>query len=89
MPRPVFGHIPGNPVGRWFENCAELADARVHRHRQASISGGSTQGVDSIVLSGGYEDDEDHNDIIVYSGYGGRDPATQGCVRQGRWVERG
>jgi putative restriction endonuclease len=27
-------------------------------------------------LSGGYEDDEDHGDIIVYTGYGGRDPAT-------------
>jgi hypothetical protein len=27
-------------------------------------------------LSGGYEDDEDHGDVIVYTGYGGRDPAT-------------
>jgi putative restriction endonuclease len=76
MPGPVFGHIPGYPVGSWFENRAELADAGVHRHRQAGISGSPSQGADSIVLSGGYEDDEDHGDVIVYTGYGGRDPTT-------------
>jgi len=53
-----------------------LADAGVHRHRQAGISGSSSEGADSIVLSGGYEDDEDHGDLIVYTGYGGRDYST-------------
>jgi putative restriction endonuclease len=77
MPGPVFGHIPGYPVGSWFENRAELADARVHRHRQAGISGSSSQGADSIVLSGGYEDDEDHGDVIVYTGYGGGTPLRE------------
>jgi len=76
MPGPVFGPVPRYPVGSWFENRAELADAWVHRHRQAGISGSSTQGADSIVLSGGYEDDEYLGDIIVYTGYGGRDPST-------------
>ena len=65
MPGPVFGHIPGYPVGSWFENRAELADAGVHRHRQAGISGSASEGADSIVLSGAYEDDEDHGDVIV------------------------
>jgi putative restriction endonuclease len=74
MPGPVFGHIPGYRVGSWFENRAELADAGVHRHRQAGISGSSSQGADSIVLSGGYEDDEDHGGVIVYTGYGGTPP---------------
>jgi putative restriction endonuclease len=73
---PVFGHILGYPLGSWFENRAELADAGVHRHRQAGISGSSSRGADSIVLSGGYEDDKDFGDVIVYTGYGGRDPAT-------------
>src|SRR5215204_6245995 len=76
IPGPVFGHIPGYPVGSCFENRAELADAGVHRHRQAGISGSASKGADSIVLSGGYEDDEDHGDVIVYTGYGGRDPDT-------------
>jgi putative restriction endonuclease len=53
-----------------------LADVGVHRHRQAGISGRATEGADSIVLSGGYEDDQDFGDVIVYTGYGGRDPAT-------------
>jgi putative restriction endonuclease len=76
MPGPVFGHILGYPVGSWFENRAELADAGVHRHRQAGISGSASKGADSIVLSGGYEDDQDFGDLIIYTGYGGRDPAT-------------
>ena len=74
MPGPVFGHISGFPVGSWFENRAELADAGVHR--QAGISGSASEGADSIVLSGGYEDDQDFGEVIVYTGYGGRDPST-------------
>ena len=74
MPGPVFVHVNGYPVGSHFENRAALAKAGVHRHRQAGISGSASKGADSIVLSGGYEDDEDHGDVIVYTGYGGRDP---------------
>jgi hypothetical protein len=29
------------------------------------------------VVSGGYPDDEDHGDVIVYTGQGGRDPDTK------------
>lgn len=39
----------------------------------AGISGSEKEGADSIVLSGGYEDDEDLGDEIVYTGHGGRD----------------
>ena len=70
MPGPVFGHIPGYPVGSRFENRAALAEAGVHRHRQAGISGSATKGADSIVLSGGYEDDQDLGNLIIYTGYG-------------------
>ncbi len=42
----------------------------------AGISGGAAEGADSIVLSGGYEDDQDSGDIIVYTGRGGNDPVT-------------
>jgi putative restriction endonuclease len=76
MPGPVFGHISGHPVGSRFENRAELAEAGVHRHLQAGISGSASKGADSIVLSGGYEDDQDFDDLIIYTGYGGRDPDT-------------
>jgi len=33
-------------------------------------------GADSIVLSGGYEDDEDYDDLIIYTGHGGLNPLT-------------
>jgi putative restriction endonuclease len=39
----------------------------------AGISGSESKGADSIVLSGGYEDDEDLGEEIVYTGHGGRD----------------
>jgi hypothetical protein len=37
---------------------------------------GSQTGAESIVVSGGYEDDEDHGDTIIYTGHGGNDPQT-------------
>jgi len=72
----LFGEIPGYPVGSWFPDRAALAAAGIHPPRMAGISGTSAEGADSIVLSGGYEDDLDLGDIIVYTGHGGNDPAT-------------
>lgn len=69
----VFGEIPGINEGQEFDSRIELALSLVHKPRQAGLSGSQNEGADSIVLSGGYEDDEDHGDIIVYSGFGGRD----------------
>jgi putative restriction endonuclease len=48
----------------------------VHRPLEHGISGAAAEGADSIVVSGGYEDDEDYGDLIIYTGAGGRDPAT-------------
>jgi putative restriction endonuclease len=42
----------------------------------AGISGTADEGADSIVVSGGYEDDIDLGKEIVYTGHGGRDPKT-------------
>ena len=72
----LFGHVPGYPEGSLFENRAELNASRVHIPTQAGISGSQTEGAESIVLSGGYEDDADYGDIIIYTGHGGRDPST-------------
>jgi len=70
----TFGHIQGFPPSSNFQTRAELSKARVHRHTQAGISGSQDIGADSIVLSGGYEDDKDNGKIIIYTGHGGRDP---------------
>ncbi|MEW9799349.1 YDG/SRA domain-containing protein [Alteromonas sp. CYL-A6] len=69
----TFGHIKGVEPGEWFANRKELAKAGVHSPLQAGISGSQNEGADSIVLSGGYEDDEDLGDVIVYTGAGGQD----------------
>ncbi|SOB83179.1 putative restriction endonuclease [Streptomyces sp. 1331.2] len=76
-----FGAVPGIEVGRIFINRQALAQAKVHRQTQAGICGTAELGAESIVISGGYEDDEDHGDVIVYTGQGGRDPNTQRQVR--------
>jgi putative restriction endonuclease len=73
VPERVFGHIPGYPEGCRCESRAELSEAGVHRPLIAGISGSEREGADSIVLSGGYEDDEDLGDEIVYTGHSGRD----------------
>ena len=68
-----FGPVNGVSVGQIFASRKELSDAKVHCPTQAGISGSQYDGADSIVLSGGYEDDQDHGEVIVYTGHGGRD----------------
>ena len=74
MSNQVFGEIPNYPEGRTFDSRKAVSKARVHRPTMAGISGTADEGADSIVLSGGYEDDVDSGDEIVYTGHGGRDP---------------
>ena len=76
MAQRIFGHVPGYPEGSHFEDRAELNESRVHVPTQAGISGSQTEGAESIVLSGGYEDDADHGDLLIYTGHGGRDQNT-------------
>jgi putative restriction endonuclease len=72
----IFGDIPGISVGTTFTNRHVLHDAGIHRPLQAGISGSGAAGADSIVVSGGYEDDVDLGTVIVYTGQGGNDPTT-------------
>ena len=77
MPVRIFGDISGYPEGSFFESRLELSRVGVHRSTRAGISGSGKAGADSIVLSGGYEDDQDYGDVIIYTGHGGRDPETR------------
>ena len=76
-----FGPISGVPVRRVFNNSQELSAARVHRPTQTGISGSSQDGSDPIVFNGGYAGDEDHGDVIVYTGHGGQDRLWQASKR--------
>ncbi|KAA5837365.1 hypothetical protein F1721_03450 [Saccharopolyspora hirsuta] len=68
-----FGEVTGVEEGRVFADRRELYDAGVHRALQDGIVGTKDRGAESIVLSGGYEDDEDHGTVIIYTGRGAQD----------------
>ena len=73
----MFGHVPGFPVGSEFEDRRDLAASGVHRPPMAGICGTADGGAESVVLAGGYVDDEDHGDTVVYTGAGGNDRKTK------------
>jgi putative restriction endonuclease len=73
----VFGPVLGIAPGHEFANRLELWGAGVHRQTQAGISARQGEGAESIVLSGGYEDDEDLGAVIIYTGRGGRSAESE------------
>lgn len=73
-PTRVFGEIAGIHEGTLFARRSDAVAAGVHRANQAGIVGTGQDGAESIVVSGGYEDDEDRGTEIIYTGHGGRGP---------------
>ncbi|MEV6603725.1 YDG/SRA domain-containing protein [Kutzneria sp. NPDC051319] len=71
-----YGPVPGVKVGDWFPKRVDAYRAKVHRQLQAGICGTAKNGCESIAIVGGYEDDIDNGDVIVYTGEGGRDAKT-------------
>lgn len=71
----TYGPIHGIPIGAGFRNRTELYAARVHRDIQRGICGGTDRkrGAESVVLSGGYEDDVDLGQVVYFTGIGRRD----------------
>ena len=64
--------MEGVNVGDVFNSRQELREAGIHAPTMAGIWG-AQEGAYSIVLSGGYEDDIDELDYILYTGQGGQD----------------
>src|ERR1700721_339552 len=69
----ILGEIPGIQRGSFFRDRQELHDKKLHRGLMRGIAPHGS----SIVLSGGYVDDEDLGDIIIYTGEGGREPEIE------------
>nr|XP_043606568.1 E3 ubiquitin-protein ligase ORTHRUS 2-like [Erigeron canadensis] len=63
----------GVMVGETWEDRMECRQWGAHLPHVAGISGQSDYGAQSVALSGGYEDDEDHGEWFLYTGSGGRD----------------
>ena len=72
MPDRVFGEIDGVGEGAMFVDRRALAGGGVHRPLMAGICGSGSDGAESIVLSGGYAEDEDYGTLIIYTGHGGQ-----------------
>lgn len=90
MSRPiVFGEISDIQEGHWFENRKAMMPSGFHRNWAAGIDGNGREGVAAIVLSGGYEDDEDLGNEIIYTGAGGNDPNTGKQIEDQTWENRG
>nr|XP_043610509.1 histone-lysine N-methyltransferase family member SUVH9-like [Erigeron canadensis] len=85
----IVGPIPGVNVGDVFFFRMELCVLGIHGQVQAGIdylsSSQSSNGepiATSVIVSGGYEDDEDKGDVIVYTGHGGQDKHSKQAVHQ-------
>lgn len=82
VPPDHFGPIPaendpkrnrGVLVGDTWEDRMECRQWGAHLPHVAGIAGQSSYGAQSVALSGGYIDDEDHGEWFLYTGSGGRD----------------
>jgi len=68
-----IGEIAGVIPGTLYKSREEVRLAKLHRPPMAGISYITDGPAESIVISGGYADDEDFGDIIIYTGQGGQD----------------
>lgn len=76
---PFHGEIPGVSTGATFETRVALKEAGVHGVAQQGIwtNQRRSEAAASIVLSGGYPDDQDLGDTIFYTGMGGQENKRQ------------
>lgn len=73
LPSDHVGKIPGVKCGQVWEFRVHCAEAGVHRPIVAGIAGSGKKGAVSLVIAGGYDDDQDEGDWFLYCGSGGRD----------------
>jgi putative restriction endonuclease len=76
--RPLtIGEYPGQPVGTTYNSRRDAMDSHVHTQWGRGIDARIDEpGAGAICPSGGYVDDIDHGDWILYTGQGGRDAET-------------
>ncbi|XP_068650305.1 histone-lysine N-methyltransferase, H3 lysine-9 specific SUVH6-like isoform X2 [Aristolochia californica] len=71
----ILGSVPGVEVGDEFHYRVELAIIGLHRQYMAGIDYLKENGchlATSIVASGGYNDEVDNSDVLIYTGHGGK-----------------
>ncbi|WP_448698103.1 YDG/SRA domain-containing protein [Mucilaginibacter sp. AW1-3] len=85
----TFGDLPALSEGDAFNNRKALTVAGIHKVLMGGIDGNPRQGAASIVLNGGYLDDFDLGDEIIYTGHGGNDPNTGRQIKDQSWESPG
>lgn len=81
-----FGEITGTQPKTIYKTREELRLAGIHMPLQQGISGSSREGAESIVLSGGYPDDQFSDNAILYTGSGKRDPKTNALLEDQKLI---
>ncbi len=84
-----FGNIDGVKEGDTFKDRVELREAGIHNVLVAGIDGNKDVGCCSIVLNGGYVDDLDLGNEIIYTGHGGNDTNTNKQIADQSWDSSG
>lgn len=83
MGKSKYGALLGVKIFSTYATRRQCAEAGVHTARNAGIAGSVKEGgAYSVVLSGGYEDDEDKGDFFVYTGTGGQEESWSGFGKQ-------
>jgi putative restriction endonuclease len=85
MPEYIFGDINGVFEGDNFPDRIALREAKIHLVTVAGIDGNRNVGASSIVLNGGYKDDFDIGDEIIYTGHGGNDTNSKRQIADQSW----
>eukprot|EP01018_Ginkgo_biloba_P034946 Gb_22168 [translate_table: standard] len=88
----IVGHVPGVEVGDEFHYRIELCMVGLHRQSQGGIDylkQGNTIVATSIVASGGYADDVDNGEVLIYTGQGGNNSSADKRQAEDQKLERG
>lgn len=89
MPDYQFGNLPDLAEGDEFLDRKAVRAAGIHLALVAGIDGNPKVGASSIVLNGGYVDDEDLGEEIIYTGHGGNDPSSKKQIQDQSWDASG
>ncbi|XP_024522726.1 histone-lysine N-methyltransferase, H3 lysine-9 specific SUVH4 [Selaginella moellendorffii] len=99
FPEKRIGDLPGVKVGDTFFSRAELVSVGIHKHWINGIDYIGKGDNDhktynlplaiSIVMSGGYEDDVDNSDDVIYTGQGGNNLAGDRRQMKHQEMKRG
>jgi len=80
-----IGPPEGFEVGSTWKSRRDLCEDGIHAGLSKGINGREAEGAFSVVLSGGYEDDVDNGETVIYTGEGGQERGVMGQTKDQVW----